>query len=173
MSVRSAGTLSYMIPVGGLTILVASILFMIGDAALIPAMREGWQPGSAHTRAARDYVTTAYAYLPLIVLMRLALETIVVSRGTTISASGVVISTVALWTALVIMLVFVTVFPGPVDGLVNAAGAREATLSQNEFFSLINTFHQAFIEWFPGLMSGAFIVAYFIGPIKRDLAGGV
>lgn len=173
MSVRSASTLSYIVPVGGLTIVIASILWMIGDSALLPALQDAWLAGSDHTRKGREYVTTAYTYLPLIVLVRLGLETIVTSRGTTISAGGVILSTVALWTGLIVMLIFVTVFPGPVDGLVNAAAGREATLSENGFFTLINTFHRAFIQWFPGLMCGAFIVGYFVGPIKRDLAGGV
>lgn len=174
MSVRSASTLSYIVPVGGLTIVVASILWAIGDSSLLPALQDTWSASaSSHARNGRDYVTSAYAYLPLIVLMRLGLETIVTARGTTVSAGGVILSTVALWTALVVMLMFVTVFPAPVDGLVNAAAGREATLSENGFYTLINTFHRAFIGWFPGLMCGAFILGYFVGPIKRDLAGGV
>lgn len=170
MSIRTSSTLSYIIPVGGLVILLASILWAVGDSSLLPQFQASWESGASdYAVTGRQYVTTAYEYYPLIVLVRLAIETIVSSRGSSLGATRVVFETLGLWVGVVMMMVWVTVFPAPVGDL---AAAASGLGTQNGFFDLIDTFHRGFIQWFPGLMCAAFILGYFVGPIRRDLVGG-
>jgi hypothetical protein len=167
-----SSTLSYIVPVGGLTLLIGSILWGIGDSTIVADFTATWDGGSAATQAGRGYLQTAYQYMPFLIVARVGLEAIVVARGTHAAPGAMIGATVALWAILIGLLTYGTVVPNVVDGLVQAATARQTALESVGFYGVIQTFQRGFLEWFPGLMAGAVAAGYLIGPIRRDLLGG-
>jgi hypothetical protein len=169
---QRSSTLAFIVPVGGLTLLVGSLLWGIGDSTIVADFSASWGGGTTITQQGREYVSTAYRFLPFLIVVRVGLEAIVVSRGTGAAPGRMIGATVGVWVLLIAMMAYITVVPNVVDGLVGAAAARQATLESVGFYSLIEYFHRGFIEWFPGLMCAAFYAGYLIGPIRRDLLGG-
>lgn len=172
MSVRQSSTLAYLVPVGGLTLVVASLLWGIADSTIVADFSATWDPARDATATGQEYVLTAWQFYPLLVIVRLGLEAIVTARGTGASYGRVIASTIGVWFILLVLVSYVTVFPSVVEPLIGIAGDNQATLEAAGFFELVGTFERAFMEWFPGLIAGAIYAGFLVGPIRRDALGG-